>query len=259
MMYEFIKTEMIADNIAQVTIDRPPVNALNRKAWSEIGQVFQDFQKQGVLVVIFTGAGEKAFIGGADVKHLLELDADGGAELSKSTQEWFNQVEFYDGVVIAAVNGFAFGGGCEMVLACDIVVASEKARFGLTEVTLGLIPGTSGTQRLPRLVGKRKAKEIILTGKALTAVEAEKLGLVNLVTPPGEELKAARELAEKIAKNGPVAVRNAKKAIDQGLDLPFAKGQELETELFRRTFASADRVEGIKALLEKRPAKYQNK
>jgi enoyl-CoA hydratase len=255
-----VKTE-IRDNVLWITIDRPKVlNALNAQTIEEIGQAFDAARDDdNVRAVIVTGAGEKAFVAGADINELATMTPITGKSVSEKGQGVLLAIERFPKPVIAAINGFALGGGCELALACHIRIASERAQIGLPEVTLGIIPGYGGTQRMARLVGKAKAMEIVCGGDRIAAAEAEKIGLVNKVVPAEGLAAAAEEMAKKIASRSPVAVRAAIEAINHGSDMPFEEGQLLEATLFGLLCATEDMKEGMNAFLEKRPAKFTGK
>ncbi|HVR42420.1 MAG TPA: enoyl-CoA hydratase-related protein [Thermoanaerobaculia bacterium] len=257
---ENVRAEL-RDGILFVTVDRPKVlNALNAQTVEEIGRVFEKAREdQSVRAVILTGAGEKAFVAGADINELARKTPITGKDTSERGQSILSAIERFPKVVIAAINGFALGGGCELALACHIRIASETAQIGLPEVTLGIIPGYGGTQRMARLLGKGKALELILTGDRIPAAEAERIGLVNRVVPAEQLIPAAEEMARKVASRGPLAVRAAIEAVNEGLDMPFEQGQFLEATLFGLLCASEDTKEGMRAFLEKRPANFQSK
>jgi len=247
--------------IGYVRINRPEkLNALNRKVMEELFDCFQALQRDDeVRVVILTGSGEKAFVAGADINELAAQTPIEGKETSRFGQQVFNLIENLGKPVIAAINGFALGGGCELAMACTLRVASETARLGQPEVKLGLIPGYAGSQRLPRLVGKCRALELILTGEPVTASEAHRMGLVNQVVPAAELLVAAEKLAHKIIANAPLAIKLAMEAVNHGMEMPTAEGQFLEATLFGLCCTTTDRKEGTRAFLEKRPAKFTGK
>ncbi len=251
----------IKDAIAFLTINRPDkLNALNNETMAELKQAFQHLREnQEVKAIILTGAGEKAFVAGADISEVHELDAETGEKFSLNGHEIFSMIESMPKPVIAAVNGFALGGGCELAMACHIRLASENAKFGQTEVKLGIIPGYGGTVRLPRLVGKGKAMHMILSGCIISAKDARCFGLVDEVYPAEELLAKAEELARTIISMGPLAVSTAIRAINEGLDLPLEEAKLLEAKLFGETCATEDMKEGTKAFMEKRSATFKGK
>src|SRR5438045_3073035 len=230
---ENVRTEN-RDGILIITIDRPKVlNALNAQTVAEIGEAFNAARDDAsVKAIIVTGGGEKAFVAGADINELAKMTPISGKETAEKGQRIFRAIETFPKPVIAAVNGFALGGGCELALACHIRIASENAQLGLPEVTLGIIPGYGGTQRLARLVGKGKALEIICTADRINAADAERIGLVNRVVPAEELINVAMEMARKIASRGPVAVRFAIEAVMSGSEMPYEEAQFLESTLF---------------------------
>ncbi len=260
MAFENVKTE-VRDGILLLTIDRPKVlNALNAATVEEIYKVFADARDDdNVKAVIVTGAGEKAFVAGADINELAQKTPMTGKETSERGQFIFSFIERFPKPVIAAINGFALGGGCELALACHIRVASERAQIGLPEVTLGIIPGYGGTQRMARLLGKAKALELICTGDRVGAAEAERIGLVNKVVPADQLMSAAEEMARKIMLRGPLAIRAAIEAVMSGSEMPMQEGQFLEATLFGLLCASEDTKEGMNAFLEKRPPRFKGK
>jgi len=255
-----VKAE-VREGILFVTIDRPKVlNALNAQTVAEIGRVFAEARDDdGVRSVILTGSGEKAFVAGADINELAKLSAMSGKATAEKGQATLLSIERFPKPVIAAINGFALGGGCELALACHIRIASEKAQIGLPEVTLGVIPGYGGTQRMARLLGKGKALELICTGDRIGAAEAEKIGLVNKVVPAEELIATATEMAKRMMARGPLAVRAAIEAVMIGSEMPFEEGQVLEATLFALLCTSEDMKEGMAAFLEKRTPNFANK
>jgi enoyl-CoA hydratase len=257
---ENVRTEN-REGVLVVTIDRPKVlNALNAQTIDEIRQAFDAARDDdSVKAVIVTGGGEKAFVAGADINELAKMTPISGKATASGGQDVFFAIERFPKPVIAAINGFALGGGCELALACHIRIASEKAQIGLPEVTLGIIPGYGGTQRLARLVGKGKALEIICTAERINAAEAERIGLVNRVVAAEELMNAAMEMAKKIASRGPVAVRCAIEAVMSGSEMPIEEGQFLEATLFGLLCATDDMKEGMQAFLEKRAANFVGK
>lgn len=237
-----------------VTINRPDkLNALNAECKAELRLLFDALKSDpAVDAVILTGAGEKAFVAGTDIAELDGLGAPAAKELAAGGQAVFDLIQHLGKPVIAAVNGYALGGGCELALACHIRIASENARFGQPEVNLGVIPGYGGTQRLTRLVGPGRAAEMILTGNPVDAQEALRIGLVNRVVPRAELLPAAAAVAEAITGKGQLAVRMALKAINAALELPLSEGLAVEAALFGEACSTHDAREGIRAFLEKR-------
>lgn len=249
------------DGLLTITIDRPKVlNALNAQTVDEIGRVLEAARDdESVKCIIITGAGEKAFVAGADIGELATMTPITGKQIAEKGQRVFRAIERFPKPVIAAINGFALGGGCELALACHIRIASDNAQLGLPEVTLGIIPGYGGTQRMVRLLGKGKALELILTGDRIKAGEAERIGLVNKVVPADQLISVAEEMARKIASRGPLAVGAAIEAVMSGSDMPFEEGQILEATLFGLLASTDDMKEGMAAFLEKRTASFQNK
>lgn len=243
---------------AIVRLDRPDaLNALSIELLDELGRVFAAIaEDDGVRGVILTGSGPKAFAAGADIEELHELDGETGAGYAGRGQAVFSTIEDFPKPVIAAVNGFALGGGCELAMACHIRLASEKARFAQPEVQLGIIPGFGGTQRLPRLVGLGRAIELNLTGGMIDAARAEAIGLVNHVYPPDELLEKAEEMMATILAKGPTAVTNALRATVESIDLRRDAGMQREAELFGETCGTDDFKEGTKAFLEKRQPEF---
>ena len=249
------------DAIAIITINRTAVrNALNSATVRELGAAFEQAKNDGsVRVVILTGAGEKAFVAGADINELAVQTPAGGKEYALAGQAVFNSIENLGKPVIAAVNGFALGGGCELAMACTFRIASDNAQLGQPEVKLGIIPGYAGSQRLPRLVGKGPAMQILLTGDMVPAAEALRIGLVNQVVPQAELLPTAEAIAKKIIGNAPLAVKFALEAVNRGTEMTTSEGQFLEATLFGLCCATEDMKEGTKAFLEKRGAKFVGK
>jgi len=249
------------NGIGYVAVNRPEkLNALNRKTMDELHDCFQEIERDDeVRAVILTGAGEKAFVGGADINELAVQTPVEGKERSMRGQKILDLIEHLGKPVIAAVNGYALGGGCELALACTIRIASENARLGQPEVKLGLIPGYAGTQRLPRLVGRGRALEMVLSGEPVSAAEAYRIGLVNQVVPAQDLIATAEKLAQKILANAPLAVKFALEAVNHGLEMTQAEGQFLEANLFGLCCTTADMKEGTRAFLEKRPARFTGK
>ena len=247
--------------IAFVTLNRPKVlNALNNHTLTELAACMASLKvDDSVRVIILTGAGEKSFVAGADINELAALSPVQGQAHARHGQLIFDAIEQLGKPVIAAINGFALGGGCELAMACTMRIAADTARFGQPEVNLGLIPGYAGSQRLPRLVGKGIAMEILLTGDMVGAQRAYEIGLVNRVVPAAELMSEARKLAQTLAAKAPIAVRFILDAVNQGLDAPLSVGEHLETALFGTIASSEDMREGTKAFLEKRKAVWQGK
>jgi enoyl-CoA hydratase len=247
--------------IAVVTLDRPKVlNALNYQSMTELEQVFLDLQKNpDVRAVLLTGAGEKAFVAGADIRELASVSPLEGEQLASRGQRIFHLIENCGKPVIACINGFALGCGCELALACTLRIASSTARLGQPEVKIGIIPGYGGTQRLPRLIGKGAALKMILTGEAISAAEALRLGLVDEVVEPDQLMPRAEQLAQTIAGMAPLAVRDSIRAVNSGYDLPLASALELEASLFGLACSTSDKAEGARAFLEKRAPNWGGK
>ncbi len=254
--FKHILFEPADDGIATLTINRPDkLNALNNELLDELEQAVLNFQKNTTLkALIITGAGDKAFVAGADIKELSNLDRDSGEKVSARGQHIFSLIENSPKPVIAVINGYALGGGAELAMACHLRYASENALVGLPEVTLGLIPGYGGTQRLPRLVGKAKALELILTGQPVKAAQAEAIGLVNKVLPAEEAFEHANKTASKIIQNGPVALSMAIKAVNRATS---DSGYATEASLFGQLCETNDFKEGTAAFLEKRKADFK--
>jgi enoyl-CoA hydratase len=248
---------VVEEPLALVTVDHPPVNALNRATWTRIGHIFDELAtKNTVRAVIVTGAGEKAFVAGADITELPQLKKPDGEAYSRLCQESMNKVEFFPWPVIAAVNGVALGGGCELMMACDIRIASEKARFGLPEINLGILPGAGGTQRMTRIVARGYAKLLVMTGDMIPAQEALRIGLVEKVVPLDKLMEEAKTLARKLAAKAPMAIKLAKKALNEGINVPLREGLSVEAVYFGILCGTADKNEGVEAFLNKRPPHY---
>ncbi len=248
------------DAVAVVTMNRPKaLNALNSEMLKEIKAVVKELNEdEAVKVVIFTGSG-KSFVAGADIAEMSELSAEEGRAFAQLGQGVFRHIEIMNKPTIAAVNGFALGGGCEISMSCDIRIASKKAKFGQPEVGLGITPGFSGTVRLSRLVGVAKAKELIYTAKLISGDEAERIGLVNQVVEPDELMDTAMAMAQEIASKAPLAVRYSKEAINRSLDVDIDTGNSIEAGYFGLCFATEDQKNGMKAFLNKEKAEFKGK
>ncbi len=257
--FKYILVEDI-DNICKITINNPKtLNALNTETLKELNCIIDKIaQDNNIRVVIITGAG-KSFVAGADISEMCNKNASEGKVFGELGAKVFRKIELLPKPVIAAVNGYALGGGCELALSCDIRIASEKARFGQPEVGLGITPGFSGTQRLPRVVGLGKAKELIYTGSAIKADEALKIGLVNNVVEQDQLLDTTLELAKKIASNAPLAISYAKEAINKGIETDIETGISIENNLFAMCFSTEDQKNGMKAFLNKEKTEFQGK
>lgn len=249
------------DAVAILTFNRPKVlNALNTQTLTELSDAIAAFKSDaGVRAVVLTGSGEKSFVAGADINELAVQTPVQGKEHARRGQQVFDAIEQMGKPVIAAVNGFALGGGCELAMACTMRIAADTARFGQPEINLGIIPGYAGSQRLPRLVGKGIALEIMLTGDMVNAQRAYEIGLVNKVVPAAELMTEAKKLAHVLASKAPIATRYIIEATNAGLDMSFAEGEYLETALFGTIASSEDMKEGTRAFLEKRKAVWQGK
>lgn len=252
---------VVEDRVAVVTIDHPPVNALNRQTLTELGQMAEAVTADpAVKVIVLTGGGSFAFVAGADLKEISQIGSPQEAQaLAALGQSVFLKLQRLGKPVIAAINGVCLGGGLELAMSCHLRVTGDRARFGQPEINLGIIPGWGGTQRLPRLIGRAKAIEWILTGDLVMAQEALRLGLVNQVVPQDQVVKAAKDLARKIASHGAVAITHALRAIEEGLDLPFEQGLAKEAAAFGKVAESDDSREGVKAFLEKRQPKFTDR
>jgi enoyl-CoA hydratase len=249
----------VEDGVAVVTVNRPKaLNALDSATLAELGRAFDAAgQDRSVRALVVTGAGEKAFVAGADIARMSSMSVSEARRFAEEGHRTFARLEALPIPTLAAVNGFALGGGCELAMACDLVYASEKARFGQPEVNLGIIPGFAGTQRLSRRVGPMRAREIIFTGEMIDAARAKEIGLALEVLPPDQLLGHVVAQARKIAARGPLAVAAAKRLVGEGADLPLAAACQLEQQAFALLFATDDAREGMRAFLEKRPAAFR--
>lgn len=251
----------LEDGIATITFNRPKaLNALNKELLEELAAALDRIAAdEEIRVLILTGSGEKSFVAGADITELATFNALQAKIFSQTGHAVIGKLQELDIPVLAAVNGFALGGGSEMALACDFIYASENAKFGLPEITLGLIPGFGGTQRLARLIGMNRTKELVFTGQMISAAEAEKMGLVNKVFPQEALMEEALKTAKTMASKGKVSLRAAKQTINSGMDVDLATGCKIEIDAFALCMASEDGKEGTSAFLEKRPAKFTGK
>ncbi len=257
MPYETILVD-IDQGVAVITLNRPKaLNALNAQLYTEFGQASDELAKNDeVRAIIVTGSGTKAFVAGADITYMYPLNAVQSRSFVMIAREITTRFENLPIPTIAAVNGMALGGGCELAMCCDLRIAEEQAVFGQPEINLGIIPGAGGTQRLPRLVGATRAKELIFLGGSISAAEAHRIGLVNMVVPTGTALEEAKKIARRLVAKGPVALTMAKAAINTGTQLDLNSGLAYEVECFSSLFSTEDQKEGMKAFMEKRPAQF---
>ena len=256
---DFVRVER-GESVAVLTIDRQEnLNALDPQVTEEIGQALLELEADGPRAIIVTGAGERSFVAGADISAMSVMEPMEAKRFSEIGHAAMALLDRSPVPTIAAVNGYALGGGCEVALACDVRVAAENATFGFPEVSLGILPGMGGTQRLPRLVGPALAKELIFTARRIGAEEAHEIGLVNRVVPQGEALKVANEIAAEIAANGPLAVRHAKSATNRAMDVDLVSGLEYEADQFALLFATEDAREGMGAFAERRKPEFKGR
>jgi enoyl-CoA hydratase len=260
MTHQTLKYE-VTDGVALITLNRPKaLNAINRMMIQELAQVLDQAEEDPeTRVVILTGAEEKAFAAGADITEFQHISPLEALHSSQGFQAAFNRIERLKKPVIAAVNGFCLGAGCELALACDMIFASDRARFGQPEVNLGFIPGGGATQRLSRLIGRARAKELIYTGEMIDAQEAYRIGLVNKVFPAAELMTAVRKLAQQVTSKGAVAIELAKKVIDEGYGVDLTSALALEAKAFALCFGTEDKAEGVTAFLEKRQPQFKGR
>ncbi|AFM41294.1 enoyl-CoA hydratase/carnithine racemase [Desulfosporosinus acidiphilus SJ4] len=249
----------ISEGVGVITINNPPVNALTLEVRSQLKRILQEVEgNKEIRALIITGYGSKCFVAGADIKDFPKQMETGPRENATIYKEMFTFLEETPQPVIAALNGLALGGGCELALACDLRIADEKAKLGLPEVTLGLIPGLGGTQRLAKLVGPAKAKELLFTGKVISAREALDIGLINQIVPQGTVLEEALKLAKQLAKGAGVAISYAKYLVNKGIELSLEDGMEIEMQYVEKIFLTQDLQEGLEAFINKRPAVFRN-
>jgi len=257
---KIIYEEDVEKGIAKIIINNPPLNVLDSEALKELFVIVDHISKNNLIrVAIIRGSGERAFSAGANLKEFAKYGLHESKEAALLGHKVMNAIASSPKPFIAAVNGYALGGGCELALACDIIIASENARFGNPEVTLGIIPGWGATQRLPKIIGEKKAKELLLTGNVITAEEALKLGIINKVTSLEELDKVAEEIALKIAKNAPLAVSAVKQLVNKSFEVSLDAGILLEVEAFSSCFTTEDKNEGIQAFFEKREPKFKGR
>ncbi|MHB1421027.1 MAG: enoyl-CoA hydratase/isomerase family protein [Bacillota bacterium] len=249
------------EGLGIITINNPPVNALGRRTYAEILQCVQEMEKDDeVRVLIITGFGTRAFAAGSDIKEMPSAEkTETNEDRVSSTHNTFNSLDWFSKPTIAAINGFALGGGCELTLACDIRIASEKAFMGLPEIKLGIFSAGGGTQRLPRLIGESRAKELLYTGNFIYAEEALRIGMVNRVVPQEEVMEAAKALGKEIASRPGVALNAIKQCVDRGLQMTLEEGLRVEVDQFARVSLSEDSKEGIAAFIEKRPPSFKHR
>ncbi|MFC0295926.1 enoyl-CoA hydratase/isomerase family protein [Geobacillus jurassicus] len=259
MNYEFLQYE-IDNRVAVVYIHRPPLNPLNTTVFRELSALIDELDANSqVGAILITGTGEKAFVAGADIREMMDLDLAGMMEMNKISRAAFSKIESASKPVIAAVNGLALGGGCELALVCDLRICSENAKFAFPEINLGIIPGGGGTQRLQRIVGQGVAKELLYFGEMIDAERALAIHLVNKVVPPDELLPTAKEWAEKLAQKPAIAMRMLKEAVNTGANVDLQSGLIIETACFGNAFATEDRKEGMRAFAEKRKPVFAGK
>jgi enoyl-CoA hydratase len=259
MNYEFLQYE-VENQVAVVYINRPPLNPLNTKVFHELYSLIGELEaNRNVGAIVITGKGEKAFVAGADIHEMLDLDLAEMMEMNKISRAAFSKIENASKPIIAAINGLALGGGCELALVCDLRICSDKAKFAFPEVNLGIIPGGGGTQRLQRIVGQGVAKELLYFGEMIDARRALDIHLVNKVVPSDQLLPAAKEWAEKLAQKPAIALRMLKEAVNTGVNVDLQSGLTVESACFGNTFATEDRKEGMRAFAEKRKPVFRGK
>ncbi len=259
MNYEFLQYE-VENQVAVVYINRPPLNPLNTKVFHELYALIDELEaNRNVSAIVLTGKGEKAFVAGADIHEMLDLDLSGMMEMNKISRAAFSRIESASKPVIAAINGLALGGGCELALVCDLRICSDKAKFAFPEVNLGIIPGGGGTQRLQRIVGQGVAKELLYFGEMIDAQRALDIHLVNKVVPSDQLLPTAKEWAGKLAQKPAIAMRMLKEAVNTGANVDLQSGLTVESACFGNAFTTEDRKEGMRAFVEKRKPVFSGK
>lgn len=259
MKYSYIETQ-VEDHVGIIIINNPKANTLSNGVTFELLQVLQEFEKNSdIRVVIITGYGEKFFVAGAEINEFIDKNSVEAQNLSRQLQFFMNQIENFSRPVIAAINGFCIGGGLELAMSCDIRYASDNAKLGLAEIKLGIIPGAGGTQRLPRIIGAGKAKEMMYTGELISAQESLSINLIQKVTEQKELMNECKKLAKKIVNNSPLIIKLLKETINKGLDAPLDSGLSIEADKFGLCFSTEDKVEGINAFLEHRIAIFKGK
>ncbi|MCK6257295.1 enoyl-CoA hydratase [Fictibacillus sp. KIGAM418] len=254
--------EVVKNNhLAVITINNPPLNVLSRAVFQELDDTFMELEHdRETVAVLLTGEGDKAFVAGADIKEFPQMMGDPDMKSQVMEVHYIlNRIDSFPKPTIAVLNGLTLGGGCELALSCDIRIAEEHSQIGLPEITLGLFPGGGGTQRLPRLVGEAKSKEIMFTGEPISADAAERIGLVNKVVPSGEGLASAKQLASKITRHSLQALSRIKQSVDEGLNKSLDEGIEVEASLFQEVFQTEDIKEGVQAFFEKRKPAFQHR
>ncbi|MFW5904017.1 MAG: enoyl-CoA hydratase/isomerase family protein [Candidatus Saliniplasma sp.] len=247
------------DEIPVIKIDNPPMNAICTELLDDLSKTLDLLEDdEGIRVIVLTGVG-KAFVAGADIAEMKDMSPKRAEEFSKRGQELFQRIDEFSVPVIAAVDGYALGGGMELAMSCDIIITSERSVFGQPEVGLGVIPGFGGTQRLPRIVGIKKAKELIMTGKKIDAEEAGKIGLVNMIIDSENFMEEVIKVSKTISKNGPLSVKYAKRAINEGSRVKINKGLDIEAEMFKKCFETEDQKTGMDAFLNKKEPEFKGK
>ncbi len=248
------------EGVGVITINHPPTNALNAQTLEELGSVFEEMEKdEEIKAVIITGSGERVFASGADINEFKDLDKETALKMVNQGKRVFNQIETFPKPIIAAINGACLGGGCELAMCCDLRVAVEGARFGQPEIRLGIMPGWGGTQRLPRLVGKTRALELLLSGNMIKADEAKEIGLINKTVPSDKLISQAKLIAHRLVKLAPLAIKEIKRAVNEGLNTGLFEGLKLEGDCFLKVLETEDAKIGISAFLSKKSPRFKGK